>query len=456
MAAFISNPYRGAIDPDTAEGKKMISKMTAGLEDEDKFDMKQENIIEFKDNLEEAVNTYCYGSVVCAIPINYDNAGAVVTTGNLLTEPHLVPLESVMVLAQQVWGNADGDFRIDSDGTAETDPIVLDQRMRSSLFGMWLKNSLTKDEKKKLMLHKSNFRHYYTGINTNAYEDDGSTIVRIIWDKCDPTTKSGVNALKSELLNFTLDDFKQDVPDMLDDMQIKYNRIIQTGGQDDDFMLKVFNAMETSEDEDFLDFVKKKRDLWEEDELQDDVDALIRACTKKHNNLAKSKTKKKNAKPRQEDQESKFMALLTQMLPILSNAHATNGNGNFNGNGNNRGYNNNTDNPFSRVEPYRMEFVGNTIERHGRTLHWCPKHNDGKGMHVTHKPEDHDEWQRKKNAFRKGAASGKGSQPDIAGGGGGTQGQSAQKLELSNSMKAALTTGDLSALTTFLQNQSKE
>ena len=59
MAAFISNPYRGAIDPDAAEEKKMISKMTAGLEDEDKFDMKQENIIEFKDNLEEAVNTYC-------------------------------------------------------------------------------------------------------------------------------------------------------------------------------------------------------------------------------------------------------------------------------------------------------------------------------------------------------------------------------------------------------------
>ena len=58
MAAFISNPYRGAIDPDTAEGKKMIQNMTTGLEESDKFDMKQENVVEFKDNLEEAVNTY--------------------------------------------------------------------------------------------------------------------------------------------------------------------------------------------------------------------------------------------------------------------------------------------------------------------------------------------------------------------------------------------------------------
>ena len=77
-------------------------------------------------------------------------------------------------------------------------------------------------------------------------------------------------------------------------------------------------------------------------------------------------------------------------------------------------------------------------------------------MYVTHKPEDYNEWQRKKNAFKKGIISGKVSQSDVSGGGGATQGHTKQKLELSNSMKAALMTGDLSALTTFLQNQSKE
>lgn len=76
------------------------------------------------------------------------------------------------------------------------------------------------------MLHKDKFRHYYTGVNANAYEDDGSTIVHIIWDKCDPSIRTSINTLKSELLNFTLADFKQDVPDMLDAMQIKYNCII--------------------------------------------------------------------------------------------------------------------------------------------------------------------------------------------------------------------------------------
>ena len=247
-----------------------------------------------------------------------------------------------------------------------------------------------------------------------------------------------------------LEDFKQDVPDMLDAMQVMHNRIIHGGGQDEDFMLKVFNALETSNDEDFVDFVKKKRDLWEEDELGDDVDALISACTKKYNNIAESNSKKKRMgkdKVQQDDQDSKFLALLTNLMPLITNAYVTNGNGNGdpNGNGQGRGNKSNENNPFSKIEPYRLEFVGDSIVKHGRTLYWCPHHNDGKGMYVTHKPEDHGEWQQRKSASKSGASAGQGPQQEQK-----------QKLELSDSMKAALTMGDLTALTTFLQKQSKE
>lgn len=124
--------------------------------------------------------------------------------------------------------------------------------------------------------------------------------------------------------------------------------------------------METSEDRDFLDFIKKKWDLWEEDELQGNVDTLIRACTKKYNNIAKSTSKKKKSKAQQEDQDTKFVALLTQMLPLLTNAYATNGNGSDNGNGRKRGNNSDLEvNPFSMVEPYHTEFVGDSIIKYG-------------------------------------------------------------------------------------------
>ena len=86
MAAFILNPCRGAINPDTIEGKKMIAKMTADLAEEDRFDMKRENIVEFKDNLEEAVNVFCYGCAMHAIPIKHNENGDIAETANLLTE----------------------------------------------------------------------------------------------------------------------------------------------------------------------------------------------------------------------------------------------------------------------------------------------------------------------------------------------------------------------------------
>ena len=67
IVAFISNLHQSKIDPNTIEEKKMIAKIIAGLVKDDKFDLKQENIIDFKDNLEEAVNVFCYSCVAHTI-----------------------------------------------------------------------------------------------------------------------------------------------------------------------------------------------------------------------------------------------------------------------------------------------------------------------------------------------------------------------------------------------------
>ena len=93
------------------------------------------------------------------------------------------------------------------------------------------------------------------------------------------------------------------------------------------------------------------------------------------------------------------MALLTYMIPLLSNAHATNG-GNMSGkdcnkvgndhNGN--GDSNRNGSAFSKIEPYRLVCAGDSIEKYGRILYWYPTHNEGKGMYITHRLEDYDEW----------------------------------------------------------------
>ena len=95
--------------------------------------------------------------------------------------------------------------------------------MRSSIFERLIKNSLTKEARKTILFKKYLFNYYYTGANANSYEDDASTIVRIIFDRYNPTIKSGINILKSTLAAFTLNDYNQNVYEILDAMQQYYN-----------------------------------------------------------------------------------------------------------------------------------------------------------------------------------------------------------------------------------------
>jgi hypothetical protein len=63
-----------------------------------------------------------------------------------------------------------------------------------------------------------------------------------------------------------------------------------------------------------------------------------------------------------------------------------------------------------RLEKVEDKVEHNMIERDGNTWYWCNKHkynNKGvaaNGMHVTHKPDGHDDWVAKRNKGRKGGA----------------------------------------------------
>ena len=58
------------------------------------------------------------------------------------------------------------------------------------------------------------------------------------------------------LANFALEDHDQNVIDVLDSMQLFHDQTIHSGGQDDDLILKVLNALETSRNKDFLSLIK--------------------------------------------------------------------------------------------------------------------------------------------------------------------------------------------------------
>ena len=123
------------IDPDDWESKKMIFKMTKGLDDEDKFDMTSKNIRDFRDQVEEAADKFCFGSVLFNAPIACDDEVEVLDTANLVTEPNATSKKDVQDFASRTWGNVQGDHSIDSSSGLEHDPVVLQQRIQSSLLG---------------------------------------------------------------------------------------------------------------------------------------------------------------------------------------------------------------------------------------------------------------------------------------------------------------------------------
>ena len=56
---------------------------------------------------------------------------------------------------------------------------------------------------------------------------------------------------------------------------------------------------------------------------------------------------------------------------------------------------------FISIDAWRMVKTTPSVIKNGKTWFWCPHHSyKGKydGLYVTHKPEDHDEWQKKKDA----------------------------------------------------------
>ena len=102
------------------------------------------------------------------------------------------------------------------------------------------------------MLQKIRFSRHHAGAKTNAREDDRPSVARFFFENFNPTTKSGTNALKKKLYSFVLGDCNQNATETFDYVQMCHDKITCSGCQDDEFMLKVLNALEAPSNEYFL------------------------------------------------------------------------------------------------------------------------------------------------------------------------------------------------------------
>ena len=102
----------------------------------------------------------------------------------------------------------------------------------------------------------------YTWSNDDKEEMDGSTMLWLLLQVCNPSTRVGLSELKTDLSNASSSKFQHDVKKLTDYMTSKYRKIEEEGQQHQDYQLDLFNALQTVPNPDFAAFIRYERQAW--------------------------------------------------------------------------------------------------------------------------------------------------------------------------------------------------
>ena len=415
VETFITDPFQGNINPGTDAGAKLFNKATTDRDSADKMDCSQDNVTDIVDNFTSDSIKFCWGKSVNAVPI-LDNPVDPADTKNIFKESSDLKLEHLQKQARKVWGVRNTAYiqavatplaveAIDP-GQVNADRETFYQRTRSKMIANRILGSLTSKAIKMLMLEKDKFQWYDD--TTGNYETDGPTLLFIIFSKVNPSTRVGVSSFKKNIEKANLAKHKNNLELMLTDMKQNYSKIVELGKTHEDYVMHLFDAMLTSKNQIFCDYIQIKKNDWEEgSEVQPDT--LMQEATTKYNNMCKQNTWNKS-----DPKDAKIIALTTQLKSLEDKLGDTT--------------------PSAKkgkgIPAWRLKKEGETKTVNGTKWNWCPHHKTGtkQGMYVsTHTAETHDKYcaEKKKNSKSSGSESAS---------------KAAKKLTLGNSLKAALVT----------------
>ena len=182
----IYNPYTLKIDLNTAEGRKAYARSTKGLEDDHKYDMSVEGADDFFYAAMQASEEYCWGDVVKNIGVDWNPRGNVGGTKNPFEDRSNLTFDEVEDAAKNRYANGYTNV-IAVDGVKEA---THQKRLRAAMIAWWVLNSLIIDRKRELMLEEESFTFTYP--DSKQKEQDGQSMLKIIFDKVNPNTTVGV------------------------------------------------------------------------------------------------------------------------------------------------------------------------------------------------------------------------------------------------------------------------
>ena len=416
---FQANPFSGNINPSMSSGLKLFTAATTERKESKKLSAKITNNIKFVESMRDDAASFGWGSLI-------DTVGA--SNLHILQDFKEVNLEKVRLHMNTIFHKREADpdattlpglilplaFDINPASTA-TDVPIFYQRQRANMIGLRILRSLSDSSLSSLKL-KENLYLWKTSAGEVLY--DGVTMLQVLIDIVKPSLRAGVADLKEKLRHSKLATFGYDVTKMTDKMESTYKEILTQGQTHEDYILDLFRALLTGKNEIFHRFIQDKEGEYETG-LDLTPEVLTQLATTRYNNMvAKSKWKSGESK------DAKIVALTTKLDNLEKKYnkkdHKTSGQSK-----------NDTSKGSSRydIPEWRLKkTLGSSVERDGKTFHWCTKqHNKGKGMYVTHKEEDHVDWQEKKKLSGSDSSNSSSSSKK-------------QSLSLSDSLKAAMVT----------------
>ena len=427
---FVSNPYQGNINPTTSNGLKMYQSATNARST--LLNPKIKTKKEFLDAMASDSARFGWGSLINQVGVGGESYSILKDVQKLDVDK--VRQHTSKFLYQDNSTDVPPEnhnmtlFAIDPENNNNHKNIYY-ARVKINMIGQRIWNSLSQQAQTSLQTHMKKVL-WKTASGEDFY--DGPTMLQIIIKAINPSTRVGVTTLKDQLRAITLPGHNHNVSEMFSHQTRIYNEILQRGGTHDDIMYDTFKALGTTTNDEFETFVKDLKSKWEtqEDDGNDlSHDSLIEKCNSKYNNLVEQKTWKDN-----QGKNAKLVALATQ-VKTLEQKLASNSNQGGSGTGSYRGNQNGKNG--RAPEAWRLnKTLGDSVEKDNKTWYWCPhQHNDGKGMYVTHKAEDHTLWKEdKKEYYKKRQEAFKNKRN------GASQKPSDNTLQLNDTLKAAMVT----------------
>ena len=392
---FETNPFAGNINPATTTGLKLYQSATADRSDESRLSLSIAKSSQFLDAMKADATKFSWGKLTSTISIEGSNRDILKDFKHVDVEKVRLRMNPVFKHRTDVAALPTGDlvaFAIDPAVDDADKPIFYSQ-VRANMIGLRILGSLNESSLKSLKLKEK--LYLWEDVNGTKFYD-GPTMLQLCIEKVNPSTRVGVSKLKEVLRSVKASSYDYNVGDLTDKMDATYREIVQRGSTHDDYVMDLFNVLLSNKNTIFTDFIQREKDKWDTGAVIDPDVLITEAVTKYDNMVATSEwtvvepgTSKIAALTTELNELKEKFVLVTQNMMTGSQSHNSNPSG---------GSRRNDSIPAWRF----AKTLGDKVERDGKTWHWCHhQHNNGKGMYVTHHPDNHVQWKERKDREKK-------------------------------------------------------